>query len=85
MKRPLGITLLALLLGWLALGGMIFTMVSPTLAWAGLPWMLYEIAGLAYAGSAVLLRLVCGSSRHGRTERFRSGWRWHSLPDHCRY
>ncbi len=54
MKRPLGITLLALLLGWLAVGGLMLGAVSPTLAWAGLPWMVYEIAGLAYAGAATV-------------------------------
>lgn len=52
--RPLGMILLTLALGWSALGGLVFSIVSPTLAWAGLPWMLYEIADLVYAGSAIL-------------------------------
>jgi hypothetical protein len=54
MKRPIGMTLLSLLLVWLALGGVIFSVASPILAWAGLPWMLYEIAGLLYAASATV-------------------------------
>jgi len=54
MKRPLGITLLALLLGWLAVGGLLFSVVTPTLAWANLPWLLYEIVALAYAGTATI-------------------------------
>ncbi|HET8701708.1 MAG TPA: hypothetical protein VFL97_08600 [Nitrococcus sp.] len=54
MKRPVGMTLLAVALAWLAMGGVLFSVVSPILAWAELPWMLYEIAGLAYAASATV-------------------------------
>jgi hypothetical protein len=47
-------TVLALALVWVAIGGVGLSLVSPTFAGVGVPWMLYAIVGLAYGISALL-------------------------------
>lgn len=54
MKRPLGMTVLALVLSWIAIGGVGLSLASPTFARVGVPWRLYAIAGLAYGASGLL-------------------------------
>jgi len=54
VKRSIGITILALVLAWLGLGGFALGLMSPALAKLGLPWMLYRFAGFIYGASALL-------------------------------
>jgi hypothetical protein len=54
MKRPLGITLLALLLSWLALGAFALTMTAETLAPLGVRWQLVRIGALVYGLAAAV-------------------------------
>jgi len=54
VKRPLGVTLLAVALAWVALGGLGLGLVSPVFAEVGVPWVLYRVAGLTYGTSALV-------------------------------
>ncbi len=54
MKRPFGITLLAVCLYWLGFGGLMLAVVAPTLAGLGVPWVWYRAAGLVYGVSAII-------------------------------
>ena len=51
-KRPLGLTLLALLLAWLSLGAVILAVVKPTPT-PDLPWAWYQLAAGMYALTAL--------------------------------
>lgn len=52
MKRPLGITLLALLLGCLALGAFVLSLTAEALAERQLRWQLVRAGALAYGLTA---------------------------------
>jgi hypothetical protein len=54
VKRPVGITVLALLLGWLALGAFILTLTAETLAELHVRWQLVRIGALVYALTAAV-------------------------------
>jgi hypothetical protein len=53
IKRPPGITVLALLLGWLAIGAFVLTMTAETLAEIGVRWQLVRLGALAYGLCAI--------------------------------
>jgi hypothetical protein len=54
VKRPLGITILTLMLGWLSLAGIGLALLAPTLARLNVPWGWYRAAALAYAVTALI-------------------------------
>jgi hypothetical protein len=54
VKRPLKITILALVLYWLSVGGIGLAILAPTLARLNVPWGWYRAAGLAYAATAMI-------------------------------
>jgi hypothetical protein len=54
MKRPVGITVLALLLGWLAIGAFVLTMTAEALAELGIRWQLVRLGALAYGLCAIV-------------------------------
>jgi hypothetical protein len=54
MKRPTGITVLALLLGWLAVGASVLAMTAETLAELGVRWQLVRLGALIYALCAIV-------------------------------
>lgn len=54
MRRPLGMSILAVALAWIALGGVGLSLASPVFATVGVPWMLYRIAGLTYGAAALV-------------------------------
>jgi hypothetical protein len=53
VKRRFGITVLALLLYWLSLGGFAMAILAPNLRELGVPWAWYRLAGLLYGLLAV--------------------------------
>jgi hypothetical protein len=54
VKRPVGITVLALLLGWLALGAFVLTMTAEALAELQVRWELVRVGALAYGLTAAV-------------------------------
>lgn len=54
MKRPLGITLVVLLLAWLAIGALVLSMTAETLASAGARWRLVQVGALIYGLTAAV-------------------------------
>jgi uncharacterized membrane protein (DUF2068 family) len=54
MKRPAGITAIALLLGWLGLGAFVLTMTAETLAQLGVKLQVIRLGALAYGVLAVV-------------------------------
>jgi hypothetical protein len=54
VKRPFTITILALVLYWLSIGGIGLAILAPALARLSVPWGLYRAAGLAYAVTAMI-------------------------------
>ena len=54
MKRPFGITLVALVLVWLGLGAFVFAMTAETLAATGPQWQLVQVGALVYGLTAVV-------------------------------
>jgi uncharacterized membrane protein (DUF2068 family) len=54
MKRPAGITVIALLLAWLGFGAFVLTMTAETLAQLGVKWQVIRIGALAYGVLAVV-------------------------------
>jgi hypothetical protein len=57
VKRPLGITLLALMLIWLALGAFVLAMTAETLAATGARWRLVQVGSLVYGLTAAVAAL----------------------------
>jgi hypothetical protein len=54
LKRPLGITVLALLLGWLALGAFALTLTAEALAELQRRWQVVRVGALVYGLTAVV-------------------------------
>ena len=54
MKRPFGITLVALMLVWLGLGAFVFAMTAETLVVTGARWRLVQVGALAYGLAAAV-------------------------------
>jgi hypothetical protein len=54
IKRPPGVTVLALLLGWLAVGAFVLTMTAETLAELGVRWQLVQVGALVYGLCAIV-------------------------------
>jgi hypothetical protein len=54
LKRPVGLTILALLLGWLALGAFVLSLTAETLAQLHARWQLVRLGALVYGLTAVV-------------------------------
>jgi hypothetical protein len=54
LKRPVGLTILALLLGWLALGAFGLTLTAETLAELHVRWQRVRLGALVYGLTAVV-------------------------------
>jgi hypothetical protein len=54
LKRPVGLTILALLLGWLALGAFVLTLTAETLAELHVRWQLVRLGALVYGLTAAV-------------------------------
>ena len=54
MKRPFGITLVALVLVWLGLGAFVLAMTAETLAATGARWQLVQVGALVYGLTAAV-------------------------------
>ncbi len=54
MKRPFGITLVALMLVWLGLGAFVFAMTAETLVATGARWQLVQVGALVYGLTAAV-------------------------------
>jgi hypothetical protein len=54
VKRPLGITLVALMLAWLSVGALVLAMTAETLAPTGDRWRLVQVGALLYSVAAAV-------------------------------
>ncbi len=54
MKRPVGVTVLSILLGWLALGAFVLTFTAETLAELQARWQLVRFGALVYGLTAAV-------------------------------
>lgn len=57
MKRPLGVTLVALMLACLSVGAFVLTMTAETLAATGAQWRLVQVGALVYGLAAAVAAL----------------------------
>jgi uncharacterized membrane protein (DUF2068 family) len=54
LKRPVGLTILALLLGWLAIGAFVLSLTAETMAQLHARWELVRLGALVYGLTAVV-------------------------------
>jgi uncharacterized membrane protein (DUF2068 family) len=64
MKRPVGITVLALLLGLLAIGAFVLTLTAETLAELHVRWQLVRIGALVYGLTSAVAAVGLWKRRH---------------------